>query len=96
MTLQLTEEQVRAVAAHSHEPVRLIDPNTNESFVLLRGEDYERIRSLLEDDFDIRDTYAAQFASALHAGWDDPAMDDYDNYDEAYKKLCQSPEAQSS
>ena len=96
MTLPLTEEQIRAVAARPDEPVRLIDPKTNESFVLLRGEDYERICSLLEDDFDIRDTYAAQFASALRAGWDDPAMADYDNYDEAYTKLCQSPEAQSS
>ena len=27
------------------------------------------------------------------AGWGDPAMDDYDNYDEAYRKLCQSSEA---
>ena len=56
MTVPLTEEQIRAVAARPDEPVRLIDPKTNESFVLLRGEDYERICSLREDDFDIRDT----------------------------------------
>jgi hypothetical protein len=96
MTLPLTEEQLRAVAAHPDEPVRLIDPKTNEVFVLLRADDYERVRSLLGDDFDIRDTYAAQFASALRAGWGDPAMDDYNNYDEAYRKLCQSTEAKSS
>jgi hypothetical protein len=95
MTLPLTEEQQRAVAS-SGEPVRLIDPQTNAVFVLLRADDYERVRPLLEDEFDIRDTYAAQFASAMRAGWGDPAMDDYDNYDEAYRKLCQSSEAKSS
>jgi hypothetical protein len=96
MTLPLTEEQRRAATVHSREPVRLIDPKTHEIFVLLRVSDYERIRAFLEDDFDIRDTYAAQFASAMRAGWADPAMDDYDNYDEAYRKLCQSTEVKSS
>ncbi len=60
------------------------------------AEDYKRLRALVEDDFNIRDTYAAQFASAMRAGWNDPAMDDYDNYDEAYRKLCRSTEARSS
>jgi hypothetical protein len=96
MTVPLTEEQLRAVADRPGEPVRLIDPRTNQVFVLLRADDYERVRSLLEEDFDIRDTYPAQFASAMRAGWNDPAMDDYDNYDEAYRKLCQSNEAKSS
>lgn len=96
MNLPLTEEQLRALAAHPGQPVRLVDPQTNQVFVLLRADDYERVRSLLEDDFDIRDTYAAQFASAMRAGWDDPDMDDYDNYEEAYRKLCQSREGTSS
>ena len=96
MTLPLTEEQRRAIAANQGEPVRLIDPKTNAVFVLMRADEYERVRSLLEDDFDVRDTYAAQFASAMRAGWGDSAMDDYDNYDEAYRKLCQSNEAKSS
>lgn len=95
MTLPLTEEQLNAIAAHPDEPVRLIDPKTNEVFVLLRSGDYERIRPWLEDDFDIRDTYAAQFASAMRAGWGDPETGDYDNYDEAYRKLCQSTEGTS-
>ena len=62
------------------QPVRLIDPKTNEVFVLVRADVYERVRSLLEDDYDIRDTYPAQFAAAMRAGWGDPAMDDYDNF----------------
>ena len=87
MTLLLTDEQVHAVSAQSDEPLRLVDPNTNQVFVLLCADDYERVRSLLEDDYNIRDTYPAQFASAMRAGWGDPAMDDYNNYDEAYRKL---------
>jgi hypothetical protein len=93
MTPPLTEEQSLAVAARPDEPVRLIDPKTNIVYVLLRADAYERVCSLLEDDHDIRDTYAAQFASAMRAGWADPAMSEYDNYDEAYAKLCQSIEA---
>jgi len=96
MTQLLTEEQAHAIAARPDEPVRLVDPKTDEVFVLVRAEVYERVRSLLEDDYDIRETYPAQFTSAMRAGWGDPAMDDYDNYDEAYRKLCQSPEAKSS
>jgi hypothetical protein len=96
MTLPLTEEQGRAAVATSAEPLRLIDPQTNSVFVLLRADAYERVRPLLEDDFDIRDTYAAQFAAAMRAGWADPAMDEYDNYDEAHRKLCQSNEEKSS
>jgi hypothetical protein len=92
----LTEEQSQAVATHTDEPLRLIDPKTNEVYVLLRADVYDRLRSLLEEDYDIQDTYAAQFASAMRAGWGDPAMADYDNYDEAYRKLCQSTEAKSS
>lgn len=42
-----------------------------------------------EDDFDIRDFYPAQVASAMRAGWADPEMDDYDNYDEAYRTASQ-------
>jgi len=96
MTLPLTEEQGRAAVASTEGPLRLIDPNTNTLFVLLRAEDYERVCALVDQDFDIRETYSAQFASAMRAGWGDPAMDDYDNYDEAYRKLCQSGEAKSS
>jgi len=84
MTLPLNDEQASAVATNPDEPVRLVDPKTREVFVLLRADDYERVRALLGEDFVIQDSYPAQFASALRAGWADPEMDDYDNYDEAF------------
>ena len=95
-TTNLTPEQSQALAAHPTASLRLVDPQTDRAYVLVPAEVFERIRAVVEDDFDIRDTYAAQFQSALRAGWGDPAMDDYDNYDDNYRKLCQSSEATSS
>jgi hypothetical protein len=96
MATTLTPEQVLAIAADPDRPVRLVDPQSSRTYILLRAEEYERIQAMLEDDFSIRDTYKAQLRSALRAGWDDPAMDDYNDYDEAFRKLCQSKEATSS
>jgi hypothetical protein len=59
-------------------------------------EPMEPSTTLFEDDFDLRDTYAAQIASGMRAGWADRAMAAYDHYDEAFKKLCQSNEASLS
>ena len=96
MTTTLTPDQVRAITAATERPIRLVDSESHQTYVLLRADEYERIQALLEEDFSIRDTYAAQFRSAMRAGWDDPAMDDYNNYEEAYGKLCQSTEGTSS
>jgi hypothetical protein len=76
----LTDEQLRAVAAHPDEPVRLVDPATNRAFVLLRAEVYERVRDLLGDTHP-GDAYPA-IDRAFAAGWDDPKMDDYDRYED--------------
>jgi hypothetical protein len=38
-----------------------------------------------DDTFDIRESYPAQEQVAAAAGWDDPAMDDYNDYD-AHRK----------
>jgi hypothetical protein len=85
MTVKLDEELRRALAAHPNEPVRLVDEQTGVVYVLLRADEYERTKEGLDDD--IRDTYPAQMESAMRAGWGDPGMDVYDNYDENYRKL---------
>jgi hypothetical protein len=41
-------------------------------------------RNSADDTFDIRETYPAQEHVAAAAGWDDPAMDDYN--DDAHRK----------
>jgi len=89
--MPLTEAQVHAITA-TEQPLRLIDPQTNSEFVLIRAEEYENLLAQAGDGYDIRETYAAQFASAMRAGWADPEMDEYDNYDEVYRKRCQPNE----
>ena len=50
--------------------------------MLVSAEVFERIRPLLGEDFDIRETYAAQFA-ALNTKecWDAPGVELYDDFD---------------
>ena len=45
-------------------------------------EQYEQIKERYEDsDYDLSETYPAQMEAAMRAGWDDPAMDAYNDYD---------------
>jgi hypothetical protein len=83
MTTTLTDEQLRALGARSNEPVRFIDPNSKRVYVLLDEAVYERVRELLEG-FQPQDAYTAS-DRVFAAGWDDPAMDDYDRYEELKK-----------
>ncbi len=88
MILKLTDEQRQALEAHPEVPVQLVDERTNTLYVLLRADLYERLQALPKEDDDLSETYPAQMESAMRAGWADPAMDDYNNYDENRKKLC--------
>jgi len=46
------------------------------------GDQFDRIKALLtSDEFDIRETYTAQSAALAAAGWDDPELDIYNDYD---------------
>ncbi len=47
MTLVLNQEQGQALSMCA-EPVTIIDPKTNESYVLVRSAVYERMRLLLD------------------------------------------------
>lgn len=81
MATEITPQQRQAINATSG-PVDLIDPETNEHFVLLRAETYQRLQHLFDDgpltEAQRRDllTRAGQ-----RAGWDDPEMDVYNDLD---------------
>ena len=70
------------------QPLRLVDPDTNTVYVLVRAEVFDQVQAAIHDEAKLAETYAAQSESALRAGWDAPGMADYDNYDENLKKLC--------
>jgi hypothetical protein len=63
--IELTDDQRREL--DQAEPVRVRDPHTNETYVLVRCDVYERMKALL-DGFTRR------------AGWDDPLLDEYERY----------------
>jgi hypothetical protein len=86
MSVTLSAEQRQAVAANPGEPVELIDEESQARYVLLPVEQFDRIKALLTtDEFDLRETYAAQSAALGAAGWDDPDLDIYNDYDSHWK-----------
>jgi hypothetical protein len=88
MTIELTEPLQRALDQQD-EPLRVVDPRTQQGYVLIRAEDYERLKSLFgAEDLSAEEKLLLLAESGRRAGWDDPVMDDYDHYDESRKKLC--------
>jgi hypothetical protein len=61
--IELTPEQRQEL--DRPEPTKVHDPQTNEVYVLVRVDVYERMRAII-------DGYTRR------AGWDDPEMDIYD------------------
>jgi hypothetical protein len=82
MTPKLTDEMLSALSRQADRPVTVEDDQTHIHYVLLPLEIYERVRAVFDDsDFDLVETYPAQSRVAGAAGWDDPEMDVYDQYD---------------
>jgi hypothetical protein len=58
MILNLTDDQRRAIEEQAGTPIPFFDAATNTRYVLLRADQYEKVRALLEaEDFHPRETY---------------------------------------
>jgi len=82
MSIQLTSQQWAAIQTAVERPVVVSDPAQSTRFVLMPAEVYERFRSLFEADpvtDKERQFHLHEFGR--RAGWDDPAMDVYDDLD---------------
>jgi hypothetical protein len=81
--IELTTEQRLAVARGSENPPRAVDPETHATYVLIREDVYDRFRALLaeEEGRFTQDMYANAMELFGREGWDDPAMDVYDDLD---------------
>ncbi|MCI0465350.1 MAG: hypothetical protein L0Z62_51170 [Gemmataceae bacterium] len=58
--IELTEQQQQHLAERHEYPPRVFNPRTQETFVLLHAEMYERVRAILEEEDDlasIEETY---------------------------------------
>lgn len=78
MSLELSSDLRQALDAEGI-PLRMVDPRTGAVYVLVDERAFEHLQSLFGDD--LADTYQAQIESAMRAGWDDPVMDEYNDYD---------------
>jgi len=82
--IELTPQQQVAVASNDEAPPCVLDPGTNTKYVLVRAEVYDRIREILDldqGDRFVRDLTPRAMEVFGRAGWDDPAMDIYNDLD---------------
>jgi hypothetical protein len=63
-------------SAERRQPAQARRSDDRETYLLYRESEHESLA----------DTYRAQIGSAMKAGWDDPAMDDYNHYDRLRKQ----------
>jgi hypothetical protein len=87
MTTKLSDELRQAIGKGGGSPVLIVDADTNLRYVLMRAEQYENFSALFAagGEFGPREFYPLMAGPAAAAGWDDPDMDAYNDYD-AHKK----------
>ena len=88
--IELTQEQREQLRQANGAEVRLRDSEAGREYVIVPAETFDRLRSLLYEDGDWtpEEQLCLLAESGKRAGWDDPEMDIYNNYDENRKKLC--------
>jgi hypothetical protein len=52
VSIELTDQQRQALQAKPGEPLRIEDSQTNTAYVLLRADEYERLKRLRQEDED--------------------------------------------
>jgi PHD/YefM family antitoxin component YafN of YafNO toxin-antitoxin module len=78
--IELTDQQLRALQAPATTPPRVVNPHTQETFVLLRLDEYERLR---EDEYD-DSPWTREELQAL--AWERVQHEDWDEYDDLPEK----------
>ena len=74
----LTPELRQAIEQAGDAPARVIDPETNTAYVLLRADLYERYKALFEeDDHDVREMYPNIDKVMAEDDANDPALESY-------------------
>jgi hypothetical protein len=85
--ITITPEQRRAIEEAGEGPLRIEDPETHEVYVVIKEEDYRRLRTaetrdLTESSGEFYPARAYQAIDRAFAeGWSDPRMAEYDDYE---------------
>jgi len=80
--MELTEQQMQDLDSPAAIPPRIVNPRTKETFVLLRVDEYERLKGDEYDDspWTSEERHALAWEAGKHAGWED--MAEYDDIPE--------------
>lgn len=88
MTLTLTAEQQQALFAEPNQPLQLVDDKGTRTWYVISAEQYQAMQSVFsETEFRPEELAPLIAQAAADAGWADPLMDGYDNYDEHRAKV---------
>jgi hypothetical protein len=76
--IELTQQQVDALENTEGTPLRLVNPRTEATYVLLPADEYERLKADEYDDspWTKEELQALAWEAGRRAGWED--MDEYD------------------
>ncbi len=74
--IELTEQQVKALEALEATPPRVVNPRTKETFVLLRLDEYQRLKEQEYDD----SPWTREELEAL--AWEAAEQTDWEEYDD--------------
>lgn len=78
--IELTEQQAKALEHPDAAPPRVVNPRTKETFVLLRVDEYERLKEEGYDD----SPWTREELQAL--AWERVKHEDWDEYDDLPEK----------
>jgi len=69
--IELNEQQMQALEAPEAAPLRVVNPRTKEAFVLLRVDEYERLKEQEYDDspWTREELQALAWETAKRTGW---------------------------
>lgn len=79
--IELTLEQRQAMGQEGESPLRALNSDTDTTYVLIPEEVYANLRGLLEEKQFLHDMYLPVMKVFGKEGWDDPAMDIYNDLD---------------
>jgi hypothetical protein len=74
MTPKLSDDLRQAIKEHGGGPLYVVDPDTNDGYVLIRAEQFERIKAVT-DDGGVEAMYPL-LADIEPDDWDDPGLYD--------------------
>ncbi len=78
--IELTEQQAVELELPAVEPTRVVNPRTQETFLLLRADEYARLKGYDYDD----SPWTREELQAL--AWERVKHEDYDEYDDLPEK----------